>query len=296
MQIAQYLEYAVYLAVFGMIFAAAYLMNSVPRIGIPKNVRRYQLKRNLDTVWDRLKTSLYDESAEKMLKEAGYPLRLNSSRYNLARFVLSYMAVTIVLLDWLAEGGRFPWSDLGMVGVFYVLTVPKPGWPVFYLLRKVRDYDRLDKNRECFVLYSMLLNEFSIDDDRTCSLYFMLQKMSVYFTRIRPALHKTLALYKRDPEQALDAFAAEVGTPEARDLAQILKSVDATTPARARDLIQSRYDQFRISRHENHRRRLKNRDLVGYVITIGPVMAILFNMLTVYWQMVQDLMNFVQSR
>jgi len=296
LQIAQYLEYGVYLAVFGMVCAAAYLINSMPRLSIPKSVRRYQLKRGLDTAWERLTTTLYDDTAEKLLKEAGYPLRLNSSRYNLVRFVLSYMAVGIVLLNWLADGGRFPWSDLGMVGVFYVLTMPKPGWPAPYLLRKVRDYDRLDKNRECFVLYSMLLNEFSIDDDRSYSLYSMLQKMSAYFNKIRPALYKALALYKRDPEQALDAFAAEIGTPEARDLAQILKSVDATTPARARDLIQSRYEQFRISRHENHRRRLKNRDLVGYVITIGPVMAVLFNMLTVYWQMVQDLMNFVQSR
>ncbi len=296
MQIAQYLEYAVYLAVLGMVCTAAYLMNSIPRPGVPKSVRRYRLKRGFDSVWERLKTGLYDDTAERLLKEAGNPLRLDSSRYNLVRFVLSYMAVGIALLDWLTEGGWFPWSDLGMVGAFYVLTMPKPGWPVPYLLRKARDHDRLDKNRECFVLYSMLLNEFSIDDDRTYSLYSMLQKMSVYFDRIRPALHKALSLYKRDPGQAMDTFAAEIGTPEARDLAQILKSVDASTPARARDLVQSRYEQFRTSRHENHRRRLKNLDLVGYIITIGPVMAILFNMLNVYWQMVQNLMKFVQTR
>jgi len=198
--------------------------------------------------------------------------------------------------DTLINGVPFNMGNIVFALSLYLLTAPKSYMPISYILSKVKSLYTIEKNRECFLLYSMLLNEFNRDDDTTFQLYAILQKMAVYFNKIKPAMLKMLSQWKRNPEAALDLFAKEVGTAEAKDLAQILKSIDASNAVKARDVIKSRYQQFQTSRHETHRRMLKNRDLLGYTLVFIPMIAILFNMLNVYSQMIQDLLKFSNGR
>lgn len=244
---------------------------------------------------EKLNNYIYDERAETLFKGAGYPFRLTGKSYSILRIIMVVVLILYFVFDNIINDIPFAMDNVILIGSLYLLTAPKGYLPVSYILSKLKSLYTLEKNRECFLLYSMLLNEFNRDNDTTFQLYAILQKMAVYFNKIKPAMLKMLSQWKRNPELALDHFAEEVGTVEAKDLAQILKTVDASDSAKAKDVIKSRYQQFQTSRHESHRRMLKNRDLIGYTIVLIPMLAILFNMVNVYSLMIQDLMKFVNN-
>lgn len=236
-----------------------------------------------------LKILFLDESTDKLFRDAGFPPKLTAFNFSLFRLILFLLAFVLITLEWLLGNHPFPTSSVGLLAVAFALTSTKSQMPFAYLLKKLKELNTLKKNKECFLLYNMLLNEFYSEDQKPYNIYSILQKFSSYFETIKPAILKTLSVWKRSPEQALNLFAAEIGTEEARDLAQILKSIDVSGAAEARDIIKSRYEQFQTSRHEQHRRKLKNIDLCGYVAVFIPTIAILFNMVFVLGIAVQGL-------
>jgi len=291
-----HLKTIIFLTIIALLLAAAYLVFSYERLGPNKSSRRLRVRQNLYVLQDKFNNLIYDEQAENLLKEAGYPLRITGRTYSLLRIIMVILLLLYFAFDTLINGVPFNMGNIVFALSLYLLTAPKSYMPISYILSKVKSLYTIEKNRECFLLYSMLLNEFNRDDDTTFQLYAILQKMAVYFNKIKPAMLKMLSQWKRNPEAALDLFAKEVGTAEAKDLAQILKSIDASNAVKARDVIKSRYQQFQTSRHETHRRMLKNRDLLGYTLVFIPMIAILFNMLNVYSQMIQDLLKFSNGR
>lgn len=285
------LEYLVYSVSFLLIIFSAHLLYSSQFSDSNKRMLLFRYKDNFKRIKTGFRNHLYDEKAEKLLKEAGHPLRLTSQQFLAIRMFLLMFCVVLVSINWYSSGNPIPLSNIGIIVSVYLLTSTKNYLPLYYLLKKLKNIYNSEKNRECFLLYSMLLNEFYIDDNRPYNVYSILQKFSAYFDKIKPAIYKSLAVWKRNPESALDIFASEIGTEEAKDLAQILKSVEETSADKARDIIKSRYEQFQTSRHEHHRRTLKNIDLIGYIVVFVPTIAILFNMIFVLGLAVQSLLQ-----
>lgn len=244
----------------------------------------------------RLRIHFHDEATEKLFREAGLPTKLTAFNFFIFRLILLSLSFGVIISKWLWGNLPFPTSSICLLAAAFAFTSTKNQMPLTYLLKKLREINTMNKNKECFLLYNMLLNEFYTDDHKSHNVYALLQKFSIYFDKIKPAIVKTLSVWKRNPEQALNLFSSEIGTEEARDLAQILKNVDASGPAQARDIIKSRYEQFQTSRHEHHRRKLKNIDLFGYIAVFIPTIAILFNMVFVLGLAVQGLFQRLNYR
>lgn len=288
--IFRYLEVLVYLFVFSLMLAGLRLLTSMNYVSI-RHFKTQGYGSIVNSISKTLKSYLHNDSTDKLFKDAGFPLQLTGLRFTTLRLAFLFGGLAFTVTKWLLNETLFPYSSIGLIFSIYLLTSSGDYMPTVYLLRKIQKLNNIDKNRECFLFYSMLLNEFYMDDGRPYNMYSILLKFSSYFRKIKPALYKCISIWKRNPDHALDLFASEIGTAEAYDLVQILKSVDAANVDQARDIIKSRYEQFQTNRHEQHRRTLKNLDLIGYIIVILPTLAILFNMVFVLGIAVQNLLE-----
>lgn len=288
--IFSYLEVFIYLVVFSLMFAAIRILTA-SEFGNIRQLKTQVYRSTYNSMNKSLKSYLQNDYTEKLFKDAGFPLQLTGFRFTTLRLVFLFTGISLSFMKWLFYSTPFPYSTVVLVFAIYFLTSTQDYMPMVYLLKKIQKINNIDKNKECFLLYSMLLNEFYMDDGRPYNMYSVLLKFAPYFRKIKPSLYKCIAMWKRNPDRALDLFAAEIGTEEAYDLVQILKSVDAANVDLARDIVKSRYEQFQTNRHEQHRRTLKNVDLIGYIIVIVPTIAILFNMVFVLGIAVQNLLE-----
>lgn len=238
----------------------------------------------------------FNPHLEKLLVSAGRPLGLNSVRYNGARFILFGVWLVVINARWLVSGGKYPANYLLVLISLVIASQPLAGLPLFALLIKITDIRAREKNKECFTLYSMIQNEFYNDVEKPVNMYSTLTKLRPYFKAIDKALGKAILLWKKSPAEALNAFAWEVGTDEAKDLAQILKNVDVSSPSDAKDILDSRYEQFVTKRQESRRRYCNNIGLIGYLAALLPVFAVIYNALVVFNLEKQDLFRFISQR
>jgi len=241
-------------------------------------------------------TIFFNNDLEKLLISAGTPLRLNSVWYNLVRLVLFGVSFVILNISWIISESRYPSNYVFLIISLIIVTHPMKGLPLFSLLMKITDIRAREKNKECFTLYSMIQNEFYNDVGKPLNMYSALTKLKPYFKAIDKALGKALLLWKKNPAEALEAFASEVGTEEAKDLAQILKNVDVSSPDDAKDILDSRYEQFVTKRQENHRRYRNNVGLIGYLAALLPVFAVIYNAMVVFNLEKQELFKFLSQR
>ena len=296
MYLLKFSEITIYFVVFIMVGRAAALIYSLQFVESKKSVHRLRLMNSVKKRADGILDTLYNENLDRLLHSIGRPLSLDSVKYNLVRCLLLGGWFIYITADWYLFEGRYPYNIASLILALYIFTQPVKGLPLFYILEKLKDLQLREKNKECFTLYSMVQNEFYTDVDRPLNMYATLNKLKPYFKAIDKALGKAILLWKRNPAEALDAFAVEVGTEEAKDLAQILKNVDLSSPQDARDILDSRYEQFVTKRHENHRRYRNNIGLIGYVAALLPVFAVIYNAMVIFNLEKQELLKFIYQR
>lgn len=296
MILLKYLEEIVFVIALFMVFWAAAIIYSRPFGGRNSTVYRLRLMARARQKTSSLLSRLQNDRLERLLTSAGKPLSLNSVNYSLIRITILGGSMLYINLAWLLGEHRYPYNVACLFIALFILTQPCKGLPVFYLLEKIKELRIREKNKECFTLYSMIQNEFYSYGDKPLNMYSTLYKLKPYFKSIDKALGKAILLWKRNPSQAMDAFAEEVGTEEARDLAQILKNVDASSPKDAKDILDSRYEQFITKRHESHRRHKNNIGLVSYVAALLPVFAVIYNVMVIFNLEKQALLKFIYQR
>ncbi len=296
MYLFRYSEIIVYGFALGLVLRAAIEINNLQFYHQKKTVYRLRLMDQLKEGSSRAANVFYNPRLERLLVTAGRPLALSSVRYNLVRFGLLGGWLLYLNIRWFIEQGRYPVNVLFLILAASIVTQPRKGLPLYYFLVKFKDLRLRVKNKECFILYSMIQNEFYTDSERPLNMYATLNKLRPYFRAIDRALGKAIFLWKKNPAEALDAFAVEVGTEEAADLAQILKNVDLSSPEDARDLLDSRYDQFVTKRHEHYRRYRNNLGLIGYIAVFLPVFAVIYNAMVIFNLEKQELLKFIYQR
>ncbi|MDT3697883.1 MAG: hypothetical protein RO469_00530 [Thermincola sp.] len=296
MDIVKYIEPVLYSVCAAVIILAAVNLYNQTFRGNRKHYGRLRLLSQVKAKTFDYSSFLFSNDLEKLLISAGRPLRLNSVRYNLGR--LGLLGVWFIILNarWLISGSKYPSNYLFLIVGLIIFTQPMKGLPLFSLLMKITDIRAREKNKECFTLYSMIQNEFYNDVDKPQNMYSTLAKLKPYFKAIDKAMGKALLLWKRNPAEALEAFATEVGTQEAKDLAQILKNVDASSSEDAKDILDSRYEQFVTKRQESHRRYRNNVGLIGYIAALLPVFAVIYNAMVVFNLEKQDLFRFISQK
>lgn len=296
MNILKYIEPVLYSVCASVIILACFNIYNQVFAGNRKHFSRLRLMNQIKAKTFDYSTVFFNHDLEKLLVSAGRPLGLNSVRYNVARWGLVGMWFVILNTRWIFSDSKYPANYLLLIISVIIATQPLKGLPLFSLLQKITDIRAREKNKECFTLYSMIQNEFYNDVEKPLNMYSSLTKLKPYFKAIDKALGKALLLWKKNPAEALEAFAVEVGTEEAKDLAQILKNVDVSSPDDAKDILDSRYEQFVTKRQENHRRYRNNIGLIGYIAALLPVFAVIYNAMVVFNLEKQDLFKFISQR
>ncbi|MDA8213568.1 MAG: hypothetical protein M0021_17100 [Clostridia bacterium] len=288
-------KFVVYFFYMVMIIGAAYIIYAQPFDNGRRRIQRLILTEKIKKGANRFTAGLKEERLEVSLRNAGYPLGLNCLSFQIIRLSMLVVWLVSIFSGWLFSSNPFPMNSFAFACLFFVFTIPVRNTPFSMLLDKLAQSHLREKNKEVFTLYSMIDNEFISSNGSPLTMYSLLNKLQPNFSSIKPAIGKAILLWRNDPSLALDAFANEVGTAEAKDLANILKNVDATGPAEALDILQNRREQFLTMRHEIYRRYQKNRGVRDYAITFGASLLVMFNMLVLFYQEYKEMMRFLNQ-
>lgn len=288
-------KFVVYFFYMVMIIGAAYIIYAQPFDNGRRRIQRLILTERIRKGANRFTAGLKEERLEVSLRNAGYPLGLNSLSFQIIRLSILVVWLVTIFSGWLFSSNPFPMNSFAFACLFFVFTMPVRNTPFSMLLDKLAQSHLREKNKEVFTLYSMIDNEFISSNGSPLTMYSLLNKLQPNFSSIKPAIGKAILLWRNNPSLALDAFANEVGTAEAKDLANILKNVDATGPAEALDILQNRREQFLTMRHEIYRRYQKNRGVRDYAITFGASLLVMFNMLILFYQEYKEMMRFLNQ-
>lgn len=225
---------------------------------------------------------------ETLLAQAGRPFGLTAWRWQAVRYSVCLLLLLEGSLRGAAEGGLGPLL-VRMSGVLAWLLLTNGRVSLLtFLLRKWKEVHDGEKNRELFMVYSMIADELEAGGQRL-NLYAMLNKLKDYTHLIKPALNKGLRRFDEGPYAALMAAASEIGTREAKELCKLLADLETTRTEELTAMAEAREDSFNHMLRENRRRSRKLFGSIAYGAAFAPLLVYLWNTLHIAQQYVADL-------
>ena len=287
-----YLTYSI--AIFGSILSG-YLVYS----GISTKLERRHLRLRLKDNWQDSKQGFVKQAVgsktEQILREARYPLGLTGLRLQLVLMVL----LMVVLLNYgvasfIMNGDLKIIPILIGIAIILMLNPGLPYTPARFFLNKLIEYRRAKRNAELFSLYDMLVSEIEMMRSTRVNIYSLLRTLLPYFRELNPLLTKMLGDWTSSsvgPYEAVDRFAEQVGTNEAKSLATALKTFDESSRSTLLNSLRGMEDMFITSQIENNRRKRKLYiDIVSLPVKAANF-AILLNFILVIVMMVMAIMG-----
>lgn len=273
---------------------SGYLLYSGLSNRVERQHIRLRFKEALKEGQNQFKKQAETSKTEQLLKEAGYPLKINGLRWEIIKWTL----LVIVLLNYVV----YPYLTNGDIQVFYILGVLagmiflSPTFPYSltrFVLNRLIDYKKAKKNSELFSLYDMLLSEIQMMQQTRVNAYSLIRTLKPYFKELDGTITRLLANWTshEGPESALEIFAKEIGTNEAKSLANVLKTFDENNRDTIITSLLGMEDMFITSQIENYRRKRKLYvDLANLPIKAAHGL-ILLNFIVVIVYMVSYLMS-----
>ncbi|NOU92626.1 hypothetical protein GC093_05200 [Paenibacillus sp. LMG 31456] len=240
----------------------------------------------------RLKNWLHHSELERRLEHIGYPLKLNALKIQAIRYGMALLWLLNSLYDmsvrW--ETQSVPTILMQVWGpiVLLLLTNTKASL-LTYFLSKWKEVDDGEKNRELFMIYSMIADELKGIGRRRLNLHTLLTKLRDYTLRIKPSLNKGLRLFDEGAQVALHVIAEDIGTREAKELCKLLADLELTPPEEISALVEAREESYTQMLRENRRRRRKFFGNIAYAVAFSPLLIYLWNALNIAQQYVTDL-------
>lgn len=240
----------------------------------------------------RMKQWLQHPGLERRLEQTGYPLRLNAWKIQSLRYGIAFVWVTNSLYD-----ASFHWEELAWTGIVLafwgplvlLLATNTKASLLTYALDKWKESDDGEKNRELFMIYSMIADELKNSGKRRLNLHTLLTKLRDYTVRIKPSLNKGLRLFDEGAHAALQAIADDIGTREAKELCKLLADLELTPPDDISALVETREESYTQMLRENRRRQRKFFGSLAYGAAFSPLIIYLWNALNIAQQYVADL-------
>ncbi|MFD0681747.1 MULTISPECIES: hypothetical protein [unclassified Paenibacillus] len=240
----------------------------------------------------RLKSWLNHPELERRLEHTGYPLKLNALKIQSLRYGLASLWLLNSLYDMTVRWETLSVPTLLMYVwgpvVLLLLTNTKASL-LTYFLSKWKEVDDGEKNRELFMIYSMIADELKGVGRRRLNLHTLLTKLRDYTVRIKPSLNKGLRLFDEGAQAALHVIAEDIGTREARELCKLLADLELTPPEEISALVAAREESYTQMLRENRRRRRKFFGNIAYAVAFSPLLIYLWNALNIAQQYVMDL-------
>lgn len=240
----------------------------------------------------RLRGWLHNPELEQKLAGTGYPFRLNAWRIQSLRYGIAFVWLMNSVYDELIQGQEHHWASvvLKLWGpVVLLLATNTKASLLTYFLSKWKEVDDGEKNRELFMIYSMIADELKSSGRRRLNLHTLLTKLRDYTIRIKPSLNKGLRLFDEGEHVALNAIAEDIGTREAKELCKLLADLELTPPEELSALVDAREESYTQMLRENRRRRRRFFGNLAYAAAFSPLLIYLWNALNVAQQYVTDL-------
>lgn len=240
----------------------------------------------------QLKRWLHHPELEARLEQTGYPLQLNAWKIQSLRYGIALVWIMNSLYDASFHWGELTWPSLLLRlwgPVVVLLATNTKASLLTYLLSKWKEIDDGEKNRELFMIYSMIADELKGSPKRRLNLHTLLTKLRDYTVRIKPSLNKGLRLFDEGTDLALKTIADDIGTREAKELCKLLADLELTPPEDISALVDTREESYTQMLRENRRRQRKFFGSIAYAAAFSPLLIYLWNTLNIAQQYVTDL-------
>ncbi|UQZ83716.1 hypothetical protein SK3146_02923 [Paenibacillus konkukensis] len=264
---------------------AAYLVHRKLRAPI-------SLKRMTRLQYMRLRAWLHHPELERQLEQTGYPFRMNAWRIQSLRYGTALVWTLNTLYDASFHWDRFTWTSLLLKlwgPVVLLLATNTKASLLTYFLGKWKEIDEGEKNRELFMIYSMIADELKGSGKRKLNLHTLLTKLRDYTVRIKPSLNKGLRMFDDGAHAALQTIAEDIGTREAKELCKLLADLELTPPEDIAAMVDTREESYTQMLRENRRRQRKFFGNLAYAAAFSPLLIYLWNALNIAQQYVTDL-------
>jgi hypothetical protein len=255
---------------------------------------RLRFKESVNVQKEKFKEKASNGKNEDLFKEAGYPLGINGLRWEIIKWILLSFVILNYIFYPLLNTGDFSLIAVVLIIVGMLMTMPTFPYSITrFVLNRLIDFKKAKRNSELFSLYDMLISEIQMMQNTRINSYSLLRTLKPYFKELDAPLTRLLTGWTNDegPEKALDVFAKEIGTNEAKSLATVLKKFDENKRETILQSLQGMEDMFITSQIENYRRRRKLYvDLANLPIKAAHWLIIL-NFIVVIVTMVSNLMK-----
>jgi hypothetical protein len=273
---------------------AGYMVYSGLANRMEKQHLRIRFKESVIVQKEKFKEKASNGKNEDLFKEAGYPLGINGLRWEIIKWVLLSFVILNYIFYPILTTGDFSLIAVVLIIVGMLMTMPTFPYSITrFVLNRLIDYKKAKRNSELFSLYDMLISEIQMMQNTRINSYSLLRTLKPYFKELDAPLTRLLTGWTNDegPEKALDVFAKEIGTNEAKSLANVLKKFDENKRETILQSLQGMEDMFITSQIENYRRRRKLYvDLANLPIKAAHWL-ILLNFIVVIVTMVSNLMK-----
>lgn len=247
-----------------------------------RTVLKLRIQQSINEKKRQFENFLYDPDMNQLFRDAGYPMGVSLIKYQYFRYIAVLTIVLLVIVSNLVGDFSVKGFLMGISGsvLLFIASRPEKVFPIGFVLTNITILRTANKNRELFMLYSMVADEIQTSKAEARNMYNLLLSLRDYFDLIRPAIDLALAKWRKDSHEAFDILAKEIGTPEASEFTKLLQDIGQSDVEKALQLIQDRQTTFINAQRENKRRRLKVYAYLGYVIAFLPLVCYGINVLT----------------
>lgn len=239
---------------------AGYLVYSGLSNRLEKQHYQFRIRQAVNGRKEEFKKKASTSKTEMLLKEAGYPLGINGLRYELIKWgTLIFLLLNYLFYPYLTTGDFNP---LIILGILFGTIFFNPNFAYSltrFILKRLISYKQTKRNSELFSLYDMLISELQMMQTTRVNAYSLIRTLKPYFKEIEGPLNLLLVNWTSDagPEYALDVFAEDIGSNEAKSLANVLKKFDENRRETLLQSLKGMEDMFITSQIENYRRKRK---------------------------------------
>ncbi|SDW94699.1 hypothetical protein SAMN04489725_12324 [Alicyclobacillus hesperidum] len=223
----------------------------------------------------RVRKRLEDELLVSLLRKSG--LSIKAYQYHYLRMGLTLVFLLFGVLG-LVHGRVLP---MMLPFVVWFGLEYRRSFPMYYGFLALQKQAAMERDKALYLLYRLLLQEAVAFKGRPLGVYDMIRRQLHRVSVLRPFLERCLHDWVDDPALALQRFGDEVGTSQAKALAQMLTGIEEAGVTVALDVLQTNLERFRADRIAAFRAHLNARALLATALTMLGIGATSFDLMVV---------------
>ncbi len=256
--------------------------------------------RKTDVLYNvRIKRSKYDKLVDYIrknvdLKEINHlfyqsGLNMSATQYQIIRYVIFIVWITLLHLVYFLKGGRYPVLPLVIISIIFILFSPSKAmfgrktlfnYLVGLLIRKHKSR----QNIEIYRAITQLKNIAVAKKNDPLGSDFILQQLHKFTRTTRSVFNQLLALWSLGKkEEACDYFEKAIQTKEAQELANLFRKLDDLNPNELHHQIILLQEMIKRDRETKKIMENENKSNFVYLFVISTSMIILINFVVIVY-------------